>query len=373
MRRTAALALLLVIAGCRRTQVGAPQPPRAVRVVAVRSDTLGATPYAGALEPRVKLDLAFGLGGRVRSVGEKSDGALLHEGDVVTKDQILARLDDADLRRQSAAASFAASSAAAEVMAAQTAVGQADSDLARLTKLAASGSIPQTELEKAQTASLSAHARLDTLRAQSGAKLEQLAIARRLEGDASLKSPIAGVIARRMIDPGENVAPATIAFTVIDPSEMKLVFAVPDGRVGALKLGELVPVHTDALPGTPFIGKISTIHPVADPALRTFTVELSIANGDGKLRAGMVASAAIPGTDKPQAKTLVPLASVVRAPNGVLAVFVAIDGKVSLRTVTLGDLLGNEVDVRTGLRDGEQVVTDGAPFLHEGEAVEVLP
>lgn len=367
------VAVLLVSAGCARPTPPEPLPPRAVRVVEARAEAPHRSmPYAGGLEPRLKLDLAFGMGGRVRSIGVGADGLPLREGDPVAKGQLLAQLDDVDLVRQASAASLGASSAEAEVLAAKTAADQADADLARAKSLAERGAVAAADLEKVATASRAAHARLETVRAQHGAKLEQLAIARRIANDARLVSPIDGILARRMIDRGETVAPATIAFTVIDTTEMKLVFSVPDARIGAVRLGELVPVHTEALPGTTLIGRVTTIHPVADPALRTFGVELTIDNRDGRLRAGMVASAALGGDDA-EPRTLVPLASVVRSPNGKLSVFTVEEGRAALRAVSLGDVVGNDVIVESGVSAGERIVSDGAPYLHAGESIEVLP
>lgn len=374
MTRAAVVSLALVtVLGCSRRPAPSPLPPRAVRVVSAREEAVHrSTPYAGGLEPKVKLDLAFGVGGRVRTLGLGAEGAPLREGDAVTKGQLLAQLDDGDLERSSRAAALAARSASAEVLAAKSAADQAESDLARIKKLVDAGALPGAELEKVETANEAAHAKLDTLRAQHGVKLEQAALARRLASDARMTSPIDGVIARRMVDPGENVAPATIAFSIIDPTEMKLVFAVPDVRIASIERGRLVPVHTQALPGTALVGRVSTIHPVADPALRTFTVELTIDNREGRLRAGMVASAALGGDDR-KGGPIVPLAAVVRAADGALAVFVLEGSRALLRRVTLGDLIGNDVYVESGVRGGDRVVSDGAPYLHDGETVEVLP
>ena len=375
MKTRISLALVVtLLAGCAGSQPSESPPPQAVRVVAARAETAhGSMPYAGGLEPKLKVDLAFGVTGRVQGIAKGGDGMPLREGDPVKKGQLLAWLDDADLKRQSASTGFASKSANAELQSAKTAALQTAADLERAKELAGSGVIAPVELERAKTADSTAQAQIEIARAQHALKLEQLAIARSVQGDARMTSPIDGVIARRMIDIGENVAGATIAFTVIDTSEMKLVFAVPDARIGAVKLGELVPVHSDALPGIPLVGRVTTIHPVADPALRTFSVELKIDNADGKLRAGMVASAAIGGATKGGATALVPLASVTRAPDGKLAVFVLGDGRVSLRGVTLGDLIGNDVAVKAGVKAGERVVTDGASFLHDGATVEILP
>jgi len=368
-----ALLLVLLSLGCARAHSSEPVPPRAVRVVTARPATGGtATTYAGGIEPGTKLDLAFGVGGRVRAIGSNADGTPLREGDVVKKGQLLAQLDDSDLKRGSTTAALAASAASGELAAAKSSADQADADLARLKKLVESGTVAGAELEKVETASKLAHARIDALRAQLGAKLEQAALARRIETDARMASPIEGVIARRMIDPGENVAPATIGFTVIDPTVMKLVFAVPDSRIAAVKAGQLVPVHSEALPGTALVGRVAVIHPVADPALRTFNVELTLDNLDGRLRAGMVATASL-GEGEKKGGALVPLAAVVRAPDGSLGVFAAEGTRATLRRVTLGDLVGNGVIVESGVAEGERIIETGAAYLHDGETVEVVP
>ena len=232
--------------------------------------------------------------------------------------------------------------------------------------------MPGVELERAETLAKAARSRTDALRAQKGSRGEQAAIARRAASDARLLCPIEGVIARRMVDAGESVGPSTIAFTVIDTSEMKLVFGVPDTRIGDVHPNDLVPVHAEARGAAPLAGRVVAIQPVADPTLRTFAVEVAVDNAGGELRAGMVASASL-GTDGGPPALLVPLRSIVRRLNGKLGVF-RVEGDVGRDVaVELGDLVGNDVVVRAGLATGDRIVTDGAPLLKDGERVEVLP
>lgn len=373
-----AIALIALIAlellACRgTTSEHGDLPPRGVRVAEVNADEPGGhLPYAGGLEPRVRIDLAFGITGRVKSVGQGRDRTALHEGDLVKRGQLLAQLDDRDLELQASSAAFAASSAEAELAAARTGAEQAESELGRARKLAGTGALATAELERADSTSKAAQAKLAAAREQARVKADQAALSRRVVTDARLVSPIDGVVARRMVDPGENVAPSTVAFTLIDPVEMRLVFAVPDVRIGAVQIGQLVPVHVDALPDVPLVGRVSTIHPVADPSLRTFDVELTLDNASGKLRAGMVASATLPD-GVARGGVRVPLASVVRSAEGDLVVYVFADGRAKARKVSTDDIVGNDVRVVSGLQKGERVVTDGAAYLHDGERVEVAP
>ncbi|MEI7891956.1 MAG: efflux RND transporter periplasmic adaptor subunit [Myxococcales bacterium] len=350
---------------------------RAVRVDVARLDesALGGA-YAGSLEPRFRVDVAFGVAGRVRELGTIADGGTkrpLRQGDRVSKGTLLARLDDADLARSAAASSLTSAAAASEVAGAEIALAQARVDLERAHKLNAAGAIPQADLDRVGTGVKGAAAKLEIAKALRSARAEQSAIAARAQADAKLLAPADGVIARRMVEAGEMVLPQTVVFSLIDTSELELHIAVPDTRVSALHAGDAIPIRAEALPGASLAGRVATIHPVADPVLRTFTVEISVSNLDGMLRAGMVASAIL-GSDPKQRLLLVPLPSIVRVPDGGLGVFqLGSEGRVTLRKIAIGDLVGPDVVVKQGLEPGDRVVTDGAPFLHDGEQVQVRP
>ena len=368
----AGLLFLLLLPACSAPP---PAPPsaRAVRAISVAPRTLdSASRYAGALDARDRVDVAFKVGGRVASIADVG-GRPLHEGDVVRRGQVLATLDAADLKRQAAAAAATLATAEAQADAARASHAQATIEAGRARTLAASGNVTPADLDRAEAALAGATAGLRSATAQVQARVEQLALARSAVDDATLESPMDGVIARRMFDAGESAAPGMAAFTVIDTSEMRVTFAVPDTRVAALVMGARTPVRVEALPGRTFVGTIVKIVPVADPALRAFTVEVAVDNADGALRAGTVASVAVEG--EPEASvTLVPLGGVVRDPadpDG-FAVYV-LDGEATarLRPVRVADLVGNEAVVEQGLAAGERVVVDGAALLHDGATVVV--
>jgi RND family efflux transporter MFP subunit len=377
--------MLLLIAGCS-APAPAPSVKRAVRVTTIaRRDVDTATRYSAALEPREKVDLTFKTAGKLRSLAQVGEGDArrpIQEGDVVRRGQELARLDDDDYVSQAKVAAAGVSSAEAQIHAAEAALQQASAEFARAKALRDGAAISQADLDRTQTAVRTARANLEGARSQRLSRSEQQALARGVVDDAALLSPIDGVVARRMVEVGSSVTPGTVAFTVIDPGQMRAVFGVPDLHVGALRLGDRVAIHLDALPGKVLAGQISKIHPTADPQLRSFAVEVSVANADGDLRAGMVATAAIAGAGQgaaavgPQGALLVPLAAVVRPPRGQGFAVWALDpktSKVALRPISPGDLSGNELIVHAGLKVGEQIVTDGAAWLYDGESVEVVP
>jgi RND family efflux transporter MFP subunit len=370
--------LILTLAACQEPPT-APAAHRAVRTVTLERRPLGATTrYSGSLEPRERVDLGFKLGGKVRTVAEVGEGDArrpIQEGDPVQRGQVLAELDDADFRAQARAAAAGVATADAQVHGGEQAVAHAATQWERAKALQAGGAMAQADLERAEAAWRAARANLDAARGQRQGRTEQQALAKSAVGDAVLTSPLDGVVARRMVEVGSSVGPGTVAFTLIDTSTMRAVFGVPDLRIQALHLGDRVPVQVEALSGRILAGTISKIHPVADPVLRSFAVEVTIANSDGDLRSGLVASAAFDAGARTDAM-LAPLAAIVRPPGGAGFAVWVLDSRtrrVALRPVELGDLSGNDVLIEAGLQPGEQVVTEGAPFLHEGQTVEVTP
>lgn len=377
-RWAALLAALGLTLGCAQK---APPPParRAVRVTQLEERQVqSASRYAGSLEPRERVDLNFRVPGRVRSLAEVGEGKArrtIQEGDRVSRGQVLATLELGDFKLQLGAAAAGEESSAAQASAARHQLALAEKEAARARELFSSRTISRAELDRAEAALAQAQANLDVALGQRLARREQRALAQSAVADGQLKSPVDGIVARRMVDVGETVAPGMPAFTVIDVSEMRVVFGVPDSRVNALKLGQQVSVRLEALPGEPLAGTVTKVAPVADPQLRSFGVEVAVPNPGGALRPGMVASVALDAAAAPPA-FLVPLASVVRGPEGKgYGVFVLERGTktAALKPVALRELWGNEVEVEKGLTAGERVVVDGARLIHHGEEVEVVP
>jgi RND family efflux transporter MFP subunit len=159
---------------------------------------------------------------------------------------------------------------------------------------------------------------------------------------------------------------------------MKVVFGVPDSVQIAIRTGMLVSIHTDALPGRQFRGRITKIAAKADEKSRGFDVEATVDNKDQVLKVGMIATAELDGTTI-QARAVVPLSAVIKRPDrkDTFAVFVVTDnGGVSvakLRPVTLGALVRNDVTIAEGLAVGEAVVVRGATIVRDGDRVAVVP
>jgi multidrug efflux system membrane fusion protein len=187
------------------------------------------------------------------------------------------------------------------------------------------------------------------------------------------------VVVKRNVEVGTLAAPGAVAVSIADTHEVKVVFGVADTELEALRLGTRQTVTTEAFRGRDFEGRISRIAPVADPKSRVFEVEVTIANPDGELKPGMIAALKLNEKSAAPPVAVLPLNAVVRSPGhaGRFAVFV-VDQKsgtpvARLREVELGEFLGNQIPIRSGLADGDQVVVQGATLVSDGEAVQVIP
>jgi multidrug efflux system membrane fusion protein len=391
------LPALLFLAGCAEKQPYT-KPLTTVKVEAVetyRADQ--AEQYSGNIEPLTRVDVAFRLGGYVEDILEVPEGGSAHrlvqEGDRVAKGVTLVKLRQTDYtvkvdqaQSQLDQAGFAIAQAEESVKGYRAALEKAKLDQDRATHLYSTQSLTKPDLDGAQAQLDSAQAQVDGAEAQvklgqarlAGAKaqLEEAQLAVR---DTSLKSPIDGVVLKRMVEVGSLVAPGTPAFVIGDVRQVKSVFGVPDTVLPHLRLGMSLPVTSEGVPGAIYNGHITSIAPTADPRSRIFEVELTVPNSDGRLKPGMIASMSIAGTAKTEPIPVVPLNAVVQPPPGQSGYMVYVldeeGGKATVksRAVELGDALGERIAVKSGLRGGERVVVTGASMVHDGQTVEVVP
>jgi RND family efflux transporter MFP subunit len=347
-------------------------PPRPVRVQRVAGEMAAAgLRYSAAIQPYEQVALAFKVGGYVREIRQVRgvDGRLrnLQQGDRVTRGTVLARIEPADYQER-------VNQARAQLAEADASLAKAKADASRAEALYATKAMTRPDYDAA-TAGLGGA----TARAASGrAQLEAAEISLR---DGALVAPADGVVLSRSVEVGTLVGAGTVAFTVADLTRVKAVFGVPDLLVGLVKIGSELPVVSEALGTTRFPGRVTAVSPSADAQSRVFSVEVSIPNADGRLKAGMIATVevAAPGPQgiKPGSPSVAVAAIVKSARPGGYAVFVAEgpdDAAVAhARDVSLGRISGNRIAVEKGLAVGDRVVVSGASLLVDGDRVRVIP
>jgi len=349
------LAVVATLSACHSDRkVEAPVPVR-VAIVGAGDGEAGSR-FTGALRPNIQVDLAFKSGGYVAEILQvKSvDGSLrnLQEGDSVRKDTVLAKVRESEYRDQSTEA--------------QAALTKAKADFQRTAQLYENGSASKADYDAAFAAMNSTKARFQ----QTETALH----------DTQIVAPMDGVILKRGIEVGQLASPSTAAFTLADIRSVKVDFGVPDGLIGKMKMGTKQAVTVSALaPHGDLEGQISRVAASADPTSRDFNVEVILANPEGSLKPGMIASLKVETAGVSAAPVLaIPIEAVVRPPGesegfGVYEVDHQGDHAYArIRRITPGDIVGNDVAVMNGVKAGDEIIISGNTLVQEGQEVRVV-
>jgi RND family efflux transporter MFP subunit len=196
----------------------------------------------------------------------------------------------------------------------------------------------------------------------------QVRLAQSAVRDATIASPLSGVVARRHVQPGEKVAFEAPIVTIVDLAELELAALVPSSDVPELRRGMPVELSVDGFGERRFAGRIERINPATEPGTRAIHVYVGLANPDATLRSGMFATGRIALATSSPVPTL-PLAA-VRTEAGQSFVWVVDGGRLSRRLVTLGrrDDEAGRVELRTPLPPGLPVLAARFDNLREGAA-----
>jgi RND family efflux transporter MFP subunit len=185
----------------------------------------------------------------------------------------------------------------------------------------------------------------------------QVRLARNATQDAVVRAPIAGVVAKKMVNAGEKVGIDGALVTIVDLARMEIEAPAPAAEIPAIRVGESATFRVDGFGDRAFTGRLERINPTTEPGSRSITLYLSVDNRDGVLRGGMFAKGSLV-LDKSAPAPVIP-ATAVREEAGQTFVFTVEQGKVGRRAVQLGlrEEQSGLVEVRSGLEKGVAVVS----------------
>ena len=188
-------------------------------------------------------------------------------------------------------------------------------------------------------------------------------------GYGRLTAPFDGVITRKLANVGDLAAPGNPVLEMQDPTTLRFEADVPEALLGCVRPGAKLVVRIPNVEQE-LTGTVSEISPAADPNSRTVMVKFELAPTAAGLRAGQFGRVAVPLAERTALR--IPALAVTR--RGQLEiVFVIAHQKAQLRLVRTGMRIGTDLEVVSGVSAGEQVVTEGAARLVDGQLVEVRP
>lgn len=208
----------------------------------------------------------------------------------------------------------------------------------------------------ANTQVLSA-SQMDQIEAMLKANEARVAAAQARLNDTVIRAPFTGNTGLRRVSVGSLVNPGTLITTLDDTSLIKIEFTVPQVHQHILREGLAVSARTSGLPGRIFEGKVITVDSRVDATTRAISVLAGIANDDGVLKPGTFMSVQL--RSAATSALLVPEAAVVPE-QGRMFAFVVEDGVALKREIGIGRRRPGEVEVATGLVQGERVIVEGA-------------
>ncbi len=359
----------------------------------------------GTVEPTQEVDVTAKIPGRVVRVTAR-------EGDTVAAGQVLAQLDTGELSAQLRQAQAGVEAAQARLMLLQqgarpqekaqvaAAVDQAranyemaKANYERMQMLYETGAVSKAQLDAAKLQLDVSQSQLEAARqqqsiVQTGARPQEIEMARaqveqaqaavalmRMQiANASITSPLSGVVTHRGINPGE-VATAAMGslsvplFTVAKISAVYATLSVSETDLGKVRIGQPAAIRVDSFPGRVYSGTVHDIAEAGDERTRVFTVKVLVDNPARVLKPAMFARGEIT-VGRAEGAMVIPR-DAVASDNGKPTVFVVEGGAARTRTVQLGGTYGPLVRVLAGLKPGESVVISGQAGLTDGTAVTI--
>jgi multidrug efflux pump subunit AcrA (membrane-fusion protein) len=371
---------------------------RRVKVSAVKAVPLqSSVSYVGALSANLKVKVATEIGGSIEKL-------FFERGDRVKEGQRLAEVGTSsiliEVLQAEAALEMARSRlkktergsrpeeiriAKARVEEAKAALMEAGRNFERIEDLYRDKAVSDSDYDGAKRAVDTARANLESAKqqlelAKKGPRVEEreearaalkqaeaaLALAKDRLGKSRLKAPSDGIIAFRQVEEGEVVGPGTVITQVVDNRKMKIKLSLAEKDLPLLDRDARFPFTIDAYPGEGFACRLNFVSPTADPATRSFPIELLVDTPDSRMADGMTVRVEFPIAS--QEKSIKIPSAWLSEENGQIGLFVVEDGKALFRGVTLGSYYEGRVEILSGLNDDELLITNPAG-LKSGDTV----
>jgi len=361
---TAPLSILSLVfalsasSGCRGSQGNAPPggggagraSSRAIRVRTAPvkvEDVVYTVKSLGSLEAEEMVQVTAEVEGAVTEVR-------FHEGDRVSREKVLVLIDPERYRLEAARSEAAYTRAVAEVKRAQQ-------ELERRERLSKEQLVSDEEVMRARGES-------DRLGADVAAAKAAWDIARQNQRRSEVRAPHAGVINTRTVDTGLYVRPGAVLATIVDVRRLRLRSKISDGESLRVREGDGVTFRISALGTRDFKARVYHVGEVADPSTRQVEVLAWVAN-PGELKPGFFAEVSM-GAGSRTGAVLVPEGAIKASESGFVA-YVVEDGKARVRPIQIGLKTDKgEVEIISGLKSGETVITEGSDLLGDGVAIQ---
>jgi membrane fusion protein, multidrug efflux system len=382
------LGAALLAAACTRA-TGESSAPAAAAAVSVTLTTAVEQPVtrfirvSGTLTAEEDADVAAEIAGRVIATPVERGTRVGNGGDLVriaaVEAEAQAREAQANAAQIEARLGIANGAAfdaerVPEVANARAAHVLAQTDFERVTRLFANQLLSQSEYDQRRAQVDAAARQYDVARNAAEQQYQSLmaarartVVAQKAVADTVVRAPFAGVVGERFVSVGDYVTRGTKVASVMRIDPLRVELTIPEQYVAEVAAGSAVTFEVDAYPGETFTGQVRYVSPSVKTETRAMMIEAVVPNPSSRLKPGFFATARIEQAARPLG-ILVP-ATAVRTVAGTARVFVVAGDRAEERVVMTGQVVGDEIEIATGLKAGERIVTAGLDQMVDGVRV----
>jgi RND family efflux transporter, MFP subunit len=321
-------------------------PPLVRTMVVSETGDTSEYSYPGEVCSQYESQLAFQVSGKISRKN-------VDVGDAVQAGDILLEIDAQDVAQIENINSAAVASA-------QSKYQLAKDNFDRFSQLYEQGAASRLDYDNSENAYNTAKAALAQANATYAQSSNQLSY-------CQLRADKPGVVADVNVEEGQVVSAGQKVVTVVQDTALEVEINVPENKIDAVKSAKKLTISFWALPDIKTDGVISEVSPMADPASRTYKVKIALVHPLPDIKVGMSSTVSL-DSDHAVQDIFIPLEAVYQTTSSP-AVWIVKNGKVSLKEIKTTEFSGNNVEITSGLKPGDTIVTAGVHKLSEGQRV----
>jgi len=377
-----AVAIVIVLVAFGTTWWLTRSPAIPVHTVAARESARGGGDRtvlnaSGYVTARRQATVSSKVTGKVTEV-------LVEEGMKVKEGQIMARLDDTNVKASLLLAQAQLASAQAILAETRVRLKEAGQDLQRQTNLAKGQVSSRADFDHAEAAALASQARLEQQQADVAVAERTVAIWQQQLEDTVIRSPFDGIVTTKDAQPGEMISPVSAGGgftrtgigTVVDMGSLEIEIDVNESYINRVGPGQPVEATLDAYPDWKIPCHVIAVIPTADRSKSTVRVRVGFDQLDPRILPEMSVKVAFRetagGPNPSVARTVLVPRTALQQQNGRDVVMIIRDARAERRAVTVDNLGATEAEISAGVASGERVVVDAPKELTDGAAVKEI-
>lgn len=293
--------------------------------------------YIGIIEGKEGSDISFQVPGNIKKV-------YFEEGQSIQKGELLAELDITTLKNAYDAT--------------RASLTRARDAYNRMSILYENNSLPEIKYIEVKSALEQANS------------AEQIAY--KNLNDCKLYAPFSGIIAKRFADTGANVMAGIPIYNIVTINTVKVKVAIPEKEISSIAIGERCDIKVSALDNEVFNGVIIEKGITAHPISHTYSIKIEVQNHKLRMMPGMICKAYLTTNSKNNSTIIVPLKAVQLDSSGQHYLWIRDNqSRASYRKITVGQLVGNNIIIEDGLKDGEMVIVEGYQHIGPNSLVSI--